>query len=83
MQRGLGGTACYHDVSISMADEVEGIANSMCSSGAGRRHCMIGAQEAMVHADHTSSHVGQQTGHHKGAQPAKVAFSVRMPQRIS
>ena len=59
-----------HHVGITMADEIESVSDRVgaCCAGSGCR--MIGPQQAVLHAHHTSSHVGQQPWHHKRAQPA-------------
>lgn len=60
-----------HEVSISVADEVEGVSDRVRTRGAGGGGSMVRAQQPVLHAHHSGSHVGQQPGHHKRAQPAK------------
>lgn len=58
---------------MSMANEAESISNGVRSCGACCGHSMVGSQEAILHAHHSSRHVGEEAGDYKGAQPAGLA----------
>ena len=54
--------ACYHDISISVSDHAECISNAVSTSGACCAGRVIGALQAVLNADCSSSHIGKHPG---------------------